>query len=42
MSEIVNQGNQIIIKPGMDVVASMAEDFKGELLAAINDSSEKR
>ena len=39
MSEIVNQGNQTIIKPGMDVVASMAEDFKSELLSMINESS---
>lgn len=39
MSEIVNQGNQTIIKPGMDVVASMAEDFKKELLSVINESS---
>ncbi len=39
MSEIVNQGDQTIIKPGMDIVASMAEDFKGELLTIINDSS---
>ncbi|MCD4674790.1 MAG: STAS domain-containing protein [Desulfobacula sp.] len=39
MSEIVNQDNQTIIKPGMDVVASMAEDFKNELLSVINESS---
>ncbi len=39
MSEIVNQGDQMIIKPGMDIVASMAGDFKNELLSAINDSS---
>ncbi len=39
MSEIVSQGNQTIIKPGMDVVASMAEDFKKELLSVINESS---
>ena len=39
MSEIVNQGNQTIIRPGMDVVASMAEDFKSELLSVINESS---
>ena len=38
MSEIVNDGNQTIIKPGTDVVASMAEKFKGELLSAINSS----
>ena len=38
MSEIVNDGDQTIIKPGTDVVASMADAFKGELLDAINDS----
>lgn len=38
MSEIVNDGDQTIIKPGTDVVASMAEEFKGELLSAINSS----
>ncbi len=38
MSEIVNDGDQTIIKPGIDVVASMAEAFKGELLNAINTS----
>ncbi|WDP91418.1 MAG: STAS domain-containing protein [Desulfobacter sp.] len=39
MSEIVNDGDQTIIKPGTDVVASMAESFKGELLAAIKGST---
>lgn len=39
MSEIVNDGDQTIIKPGTDVVASMAEDFKTELLTAISESS---
>ena len=39
MSEIVNQENETIIKPGQDVVASMAEEFKSELLSIINDSS---
>jgi anti-anti-sigma factor len=39
MSEIVNQGNETIVKPGTDVVASMAENFKTELLSVINDSS---
>ena len=38
MSEIVNDGNQTIIKPGTDVVASMAETFKRELLSMINAS----
>lgn len=39
MSEIVNKGDQTIIKPGVDVVASMAEAFKTELLSVINESS---
>ena len=38
MSEIVNDGDQTIIKPGTDVVASMAEAFKAELISAINSS----
>ena len=38
MSEIVTSADQIIIKPGEDVVASMAEAFKGELLSAVNSS----
>ncbi|MBU1195655.1 MAG: STAS domain-containing protein [Proteobacteria bacterium] len=39
MSEIINQGDQAILKPGMDVVASMADDFKADLLSIINESS---
>jgi len=39
MSEIKKEGNQTIIRPGTDVVASMAEEFKGELLSMINESS---
>ena len=38
MSEIVNEADQTIIRPGTDVVASMAESFKEELLSAINSS----
>ena len=38
MSEIINDGDQIIIRPGTDVVASMAAGFKEELLSAINSS----
>jgi anti-anti-sigma factor len=38
MSEIFNQGDQTIIKPGIDIVASMAEEFKKELLFAIDES----
>ncbi|MFO7750278.1 MAG: STAS domain-containing protein [Desulfobacteraceae bacterium] len=36
MSEIVRKGDVTIVRPGKDVVASMAEDFKNELLTAIN------
>ena len=39
MSEIVNEADQTIVKPGVDVVASMAEAFKDDLLSAINSSS---
>ena len=38
MSKIVNAGDRIIISPEADVVASMADGFKGELLSAITDS----
>lgn len=38
MSEIVNSLDQTIVKPGEDVVASMAEAFKEELLSAVNSS----
>ena len=38
MSEITNQGSETVIKPGKDVVASMAEEFKTELLTVINES----
>ena len=38
MSEITKDGEKVTIRPGIDVVASMAEDFKNELLSAINDS----
>ena len=38
MSEIVNEADQTIVRPGTDIVASMAEGFKKDLLAAINSS----
>lgn len=37
MSEIVTNGGRTVVRPGIDIVASMAEDFKGELLSAINE-----
>ena len=41
MSEIIREKNKTIVRPAMDIVASMAEDFKNELLSAINDCEEK-
>jgi len=38
MSEIVTSVDQTLVRPGEDVVASMAEAFKGELLSAVNAS----
>lgn len=37
MSEIVRDGDTTVVRPGIDIVASMAEDFKKELFSAIND-----
>lgn len=41
MSQIMNENNQTIIKPESDVVASMAEEFKNELISAIDSSSDE-
>jgi anti-sigma B factor antagonist len=38
MSEILSEAGQTIVRPGTDVVASMAEAFKEDLLAAVNSS----
>ncbi|MCG8549942.1 MAG: STAS domain-containing protein [Desulfobacterales bacterium] len=38
MSEIVTSADQTTVKPGEDVVASMAEAFKDELLSAVESS----
>ncbi len=38
MSEIINDGSQTVIKPGTDLVAAMADSFKGELLTVISGS----
>jgi len=38
MNEIITIGDQTIVKPGEDVVASMADAFKEELLSAVNSS----
>ena len=39
MSEITIEADQIIVKPGKDVVASMADEFKNELKAQLHGSS---
>ncbi len=41
MSEIIKKKDKTIVRPAMDIVASMAEDFKSELLSAINDCEGK-
>lgn len=38
MSTITKDGSQVIIKPGRDVVASMANEFRAELNAQIQES----
>ena len=38
MSEIANEAGQAIVRPGTDVVASMAEAFTQDLLSAINST----
>lgn len=41
MSQVIREGDNTIIIPGMSIVASMAEDFKKELLAAIHTNNGK-
>ena len=41
MNKIIKEGDKTIVRPGMDVVASMAEDFKNELLSIITESEGK-
>jgi len=36
MSGVIQEGNKTVIIPAMSIVASMAEDFKKELLSAIH------
>ena len=38
MSEIIKNGNDVVVKPGIDVVASMAEDFRNELVSATEET----
>lgn len=37
MSEIVKDGDQTIVKPGQDVMASMAEGFRNELRSLVDE-----
>ncbi|MEA2083853.1 MAG: STAS domain-containing protein [Thermodesulfobacteriota bacterium] len=39
MSEIIKQGDRIIVKPGRDIVASTAEDLKAELKQALDEGA---
>lgn len=39
MSDITKEVDQVIVKPGKDVVASMADEFKGELKSQLEGSS---
>ena len=39
MSEIIKEENHVIVKPGQDVVASMANEFRAELNSLIQESS---
>ena len=38
MSEIIKEVDQVIVRPGRDVVASMAEEFKSELKSQLEES----
>jgi anti-sigma B factor antagonist len=38
MSEIIKEGDKVTVKPGMDVVASMANDFRTELHSVVQES----
>ncbi len=38
MSEIIKEGDKVIVKPGIDVVASMANDFRTELHSVVQES----
>lgn len=38
MSDIIKEGDKIIVKPGQDVVATMAEEFRNELKILVDKS----
>ena len=39
MSEIIKQGDRVIVKPGCDIVASTVEDLKAELKQALDQGA---
>jgi len=39
MSEITKQGEQTIIKPAQNIVASMAQEFRKDLLSLVEEGS---
>ncbi len=41
MSDITKNENQIVVKPGQDVVASMANEFRSELHNLVQESPEE-
>ncbi len=41
MSEIKKDGQRVIVKPGTDIVASMANEFRAELNSLIQESPQE-
>ncbi len=41
MSEIKRDGQRVIVKPGTDIVASMANEFRAELNSLIQESPQE-
>ena len=37
MSEVVKNGNKVVVNPGKDIVASMVEDLKNQLKQELDD-----
>ena len=37
MSEIIKEGNKVIVKPGIDIVASIVDELKKELKQSLSD-----
>ena len=40
MSEIIKDGDVAVVKPGRDIVASIVEEFKGELKQLVDDNQQ--